>query len=139
VATRFDIGERFPHNLDKRAITKGKLQDMAPQYSRNYYDNAVLVKEAAAVSREKCIALIRQHLYNHLKHNPNSSYESWIASCHPENVQGVALDPRFLTKENNPWREVWENRIIFHKPRKCTRSKNKVDQFVDDFFAKIFR
>jgi hypothetical protein len=54
---------------------------MAPY--RESYDNAV------ALAREKCIALIRQHLCNHLQENPKSSYELWIASCHPENVRGV--------------------------------------------------
>jgi hypothetical protein len=57
------------------------VQNMSPP---KYYDNNVLTEESAAVAREKCISLIRQHLSNHLEENPNTSYESWIASCHPE-------------------------------------------------------
>lgn len=96
-----------------------------------YYDNKVLTEESAAVARKKCISLIRQHLSNHLKENPNTSYESWIASCHPENAK-IALDPRFLITENNPWLEVWET--VFYDKTNDEKRKNRLHQLIDDLF-----
>lgn len=73
--------------------------------------------------------------------NPNSSYESWIASCHPENVN----DKRFLIQENNPWWTVWEQRydplVVTKKTTTTTKtspvlthSKNQLEQVMNNAF-----
>jgi hypothetical protein len=153
VATRHDTTRladiqhpsKFPVTIPKKEPQQHLSQqqktakNMAPhQHLRKYHDN-VLAQVSAAVAREQCITLIRQHLHNHLQENPNTSYESWIASCHPENVRGNEIDKRFRTKENNPWREIWEHQMIIHQGQTPSRNKNKVDQFVDDFLVKLFR
>jgi hypothetical protein len=72
-----------------------------------------------------------------MKEHPNTSYESWIASCHPENVN----DKRFLIRKNNPWWNVWEQRqydgVVDTKKTTTsslttTHSKNQLDQVMND-------
>eukprot|EP00419_Tripos_fusus_P065240 CAMPEP_0172920328 /NCGR_PEP_ID=MMETSP1075-20121228/203871_1 /TAXON_ID=2916 /ORGANISM="Ceratium fusus, Strain PA161109" /LENGTH=140 /DNA_ID=CAMNT_0013780329 /DNA_START=30 /DNA_END=449 /DNA_ORIENTATION=- len=52
---------------------------------------------------ESSTVLVREHLQDFLARNPGATYEAWIASLHPENVQ---LDHR-LRITGNPWLVVW--------------------------------
>jgi len=49
--------------------------------------------------------LLKGHLSHHLSQNPDSSFVSWIAALHPENV---TLDHR-MTIAGNDWLEVWNS------------------------------
>ncbi|KAK3260484.1 hypothetical protein CYMTET_30557 [Cymbomonas tetramitiformis] len=56
-------------------------------------------------SKQASKLLIRDHLSEHLARNPDSTFVSWIAALHPENV---ALDPRLEIHEGNEWLDVWQ-------------------------------
>jgi len=62
----------------------------------------------AARAQTEGTDLIRDHLNNHVEHNPGASsdYVSWVATLHPENAQ-VSIDERFVIP-GNPWWTVYE-------------------------------
>ena len=51
----------------------------------------------AAKHREQATNLVRDHLKNHVAHNPggSSDYVTWIATLHPENAD-ITIDQRFF-------------------------------------------
>jgi len=60
-------------------------------------------ERARAEAVESSTMLVREHLQDFLSRNPGATYEAWIASLHPENIQ---LDHR-LRITGNPWLVVW--------------------------------
>jgi hypothetical protein len=65
----------------------------------------------ATQARAEGETVIRDHLTNHLEHNPGASgdYISWIATLHPENAE-IAIDQRFFIP-GNPWLSIYEETV----------------------------
>lgn len=63
----------------------------------------------AARHRQDAQNLVREHLENHVAHNPGASsdYVTWIATLHPENAD-VTIDYRFFVP-GNPWWTIYED------------------------------
>lgn len=63
----------------------------------------------ASRHREHAQNLVREHLENHVAHNPGASsdYITWIATLHPENAD-ITIDYRFFLP-GNPWWTIYED------------------------------
>jgi hypothetical protein len=74
-------------------------------------DNDEDAEAQAAQARAEGETVIRNHLTNHLEHNPGASadYISWIATLHPENAE-IAIDQRFFIP-GNPWWSIYEETV----------------------------
>lgn len=64
--------------------------------------------DQAAQARDAGTLIIRNHLNNHVQHNPGASsdYIPWIATLHPENAD-ITIDHRFFIP-GNPWWTIYE-------------------------------
>jgi len=54
-------------------------------------------RQEARVHRQNAQNMVRDHLQNHVRHNPGASsdYVTWIATLHPENAE-IQIDTRFF-------------------------------------------
>jgi len=89
------------HERNEEANTKTGSQD-----ELLFPDIEEEAEASAQRARERGVALVRNHLQSHLKHNPDSTFVTWVATLHPENAQ-ITIDPRFDIPKN-PWRAVYE-------------------------------
>jgi len=85
----------------------------------------------AAKHREQATNLVRDHLKNHVAHNPggSSDYVTWIATLHPENAD-ITIDQRFFVP-GNPWWTVYEdtktNEIPLATAEPLPKEKTSID------------
>merc|ERR1719440_217717 len=81
-----------------------------------------LMRETAEASRQ----LMLKHLEEHLIRNPDSTYTSWIAALHPENVQ---LDQR-MSQDGNEWLRAWQTTTTSKRTRSsCLGARVKLQHF----------
>ena len=79
------------------APTEDEADDYVNRNEHSDNEDDARARQEARVHRQNAQNMVRDHLQNHVRHNPGASsdYVTWIATPHPENAE-IQIDTRFF-------------------------------------------
>lgn len=96
--------------LERQDAVAQCLQVNEGDHQREEEERRRLCREAAAA----CFKELHEHCLTYLKSHPKEgSFEDWIVSCHPDNVDLGEIDHRFYV-EDSDHRIIWNSYCDMH-------------------------